>query len=181
MLGSHGKQPHRGRPRIAAAAGQKKTLSIRVSAVLAERLDSIAREKGQPLSHEAEHRLEQSFDPALGGPRTRALLRSLAAIIELEGYGDEWLDDRDAFNVVADRWSNWLNERRQQLDPADGEEQRRELAQLEQLIAGASPDGASWLKRQAELLAGNSRIDPEVRAGYARLAAAERGEGSSNG
>src|SRR5690349_5265821 len=113
---------NRGRPPMPAESRKRNNLTMRLRDETRAALEERAAANGRSLSEEIEVRLEQSFDPALGGARTAALLRSLAAIVELEGYGDEWLDDRYAFNEVTDHWARSIDEQRRRLDPTDAEE-----------------------------------------------------------
>src|SRR5215475_6907928 len=93
------KQSYRGRPRIEAPEGRKKTLSVRVSHHLAERLDRAAKAKGQPLSQEAELRLEASFRDQDHADLFRAEVygSDLAALLELIGAFGVYIGDGCSF------------------------------------------------------------------------------------
>jgi hypothetical protein len=108
-----------GRPRAARRAGERSTLSLRITADLFQKLDSAAKKEGRPLSNEAELRLQQSFRDQQIVERTLALaygdqlaglLLTIAAMLKesgpiwgiwstrtSEGSGD-WLSDPYAFD-----------------------------------------------------------------------------------
>src|SRR5262249_26486054 len=77
----------RGRPRAARKAGERATLSLRITAALFEKLDADAKAKGRALSNEAEARLESSFQDQ---DRARFFAdfyfgRELSALLEIVG------------------------------------------------------------------------------------------------
>src|SRR5438477_5248473 len=111
----------RGRPRSPRKAGQRATLSLRITAELFQKLDAEAKQKGRALSNEAETRLERSFEE----DRVAAYFsdayfgRELAALLEIIGRamrdagthatalepGDgsqSWLDSPYAFAVAVE-------------------------------------------------------------------------------
>ena len=65
------------------------------------------------MAQEIEYRLERSFqeEESLGGARTAALLRALAASAIDENGERHWLDDFAMFNAVMARWQSLLKER----------------------------------------------------------------------
>lgn len=56
------KKPHPGRPTVAASPGTRSTVSLRLTAPTKDKLDAASKAKGRPFSHEAEFRLENSFE-----------------------------------------------------------------------------------------------------------------------
>lgn len=56
------KRPHPGRPSVKASPGERSTVSLRLTAEAKDKLEAAAWSKGRPFSHEAEYRLERSFE-----------------------------------------------------------------------------------------------------------------------
>jgi hypothetical protein len=96
-----------GRPSRKPKAGERVPLGLRVTPDVKLMLDHAAAVSGRSQSQEAELRLEQSFD-RLGGPRTAAVLKSLAGLAELETGDRHWLDDHATFNAVVNSWMRVL-------------------------------------------------------------------------
>jgi len=104
-------QGHRGRPRAPRQPGARSTLSLRITAELFDRLDFAAKEKGRPLSNEAELRLETSFRDHDIVQRTMVLAYGdkLAAILLIMGAllkeaGPHW-----HAATTGKFWGDWLS------------------------------------------------------------------------
>lgn len=143
---------------------------VRIRETLRAALEREAAQQKTTMNAVIADRLERSFeaDAQLGGPQTAALLRFLGAIVKAGGYDDAWLADRRQFNEIVQSWVNALDRRRAAVEPADGDQQRRELEEF-RLMIGKSRD-----RPRARLLARRlseiTNLDPEIRDGYAALA-----------
>src|SRR5437773_3120914 len=119
---------------------KRRTLTTRITEGTRVKLEAAARDSTRSLSQEIELRLELSLDrdEGLGGRRTAALLRSLAAMVEPH-YDDNyhWLDDRDAFNVVIDRWTQYLKTKAPTRAVADQAQIQSEFDELKKNISEA--------------------------------------------
>jgi hypothetical protein len=98
----------RGRPPLSPGAPKRASFNTRLREALKGQLETAAEAAGRSLSEEIEFRLEQSFqaEEALGGPRTRALFRSLANLTRLwkANEPDAWLDDIAGYDQISHAW-----------------------------------------------------------------------------
>lgn len=85
-------------------APKRVALNMKATPQLRGRIDDAARESGLSVAQEVERRLIESFnaETALGGRKTAAFLRSLAALFELaeSSTGKSWHEDWETFAAV---------------------------------------------------------------------------------
>jgi hypothetical protein len=145
---------------------------IRMKEPLRAALERDALARGVTMNAAIVERLDASFrdEESFGGRRTAALLRQLGAFVGLEGYNDDWLDDRAAFNVVMDRWQKHLVAIKPVEAETDRQENQRSLAEFRQILSTSDARGAKLLRSWAREYSENPRIDPEERAEWAALA-----------
>jgi hypothetical protein len=132
--GKNGAKP-RGRPALPPDKGKRHALGIRTTKELKDLLQGEAVSSGRSLAQEIEFRLDQSFaeDRGLGGLRTAAIFRKLAATAEfVAGRDEKWLDDYEAFNTVVDFWWRDLMAMR----PSEPEEVTRQIADFKARVEG---------------------------------------------
>ena len=89
-------------------------LNLRMSERLQARVEKDASKRGLSMNAAIISRLEASFrheqqlvetmENVLGGPRSAALFRTLAARAAFQTGDESWLDDYGAFNSVLDDW-----------------------------------------------------------------------------
>ena len=167
-----------GRPPVAPEKAKRHSLGIRTTKELKELLRKAADSAGRSVAAEIEIRLERSAWETPVGPRTAALLRRLGDWVDILGYeGDEWLNDRGAFNTVVDRWNRHLKEIR----PKANDEFQAALKQSLQVLSlckarladpaylAANPQYVAMLRRQAPAEASLERLDPEIREKWAEF------------
>lgn len=140
----------RGRPRLERDPNERVPMSTRIRGELFNRLNEVAEQNDRPLGHEVEMRLEASLreDDALGGSRVAALFRTLASLIESH-RGDEWIDDRDLFNMIVDRWIRHFDAIRPKRAASDEEQlwaEYEEFKSLMQVSPGSQALRDRWQK-----------------------------------
>ena len=106
------KRQHPGRPTAPAKPGERATVSLRLTAETKTKLEAAAKTQGRPFSHEAEKRLERSFETQdllpdvlslVFGPRLAGILIATGLAMRDSGQdaaisNPSWLDDPTAFD-----------------------------------------------------------------------------------
>lgn len=152
------KQSRPGRPTVQATPGTRSTVSLRLTAETKAKLDAVAKERGRPFSHEAEMRLESSFDrqgllvevlKLSHRPKVAGLLLALGSLMEKVGSSSayeiaaseerqpgDWTDEPYAVDQAIRSAIDFLERSR----PADGrttEHVRQDVTEnLPLLVAG---------------------------------------------
>jgi hypothetical protein len=154
-----------GRPTKTAKGRQKKTLSIRVTTDLANRLDRAAKKYGRSLSQEAELRFEKSFDlqshineillSEFGGERELTIFRAMSAMAASidTGLGSRgWLDDYVTFATVRNTWTRLL----EKVGPEEPPERKKLWDEFSRVVANLKPQGEAGsedaVKQLSEIL-----------------------------
>lgn len=156
-------------------------MSWRTTPEFKAKLDRAVAATGRSLMQEIELRLTWSIegDDKLGGPRTAALLRHLAALVEQPG--EEWLRDPDLYFPVINKWIEQLEATAPRRSPADEADIQAEFAAIKQgAEEGATPEERHRFRLIARRLAREGdTLSPAMRAAYAALGAekAEAGIG----
>lgn len=93
------------------AVSDRVPMSFRVRPALKAKMEAATALSGRSLMHETESILESHFEnqDRMGGARVEHLLKSLAEAAQKQyPGGDGWLDDTEAYAVVADGWYDMI-------------------------------------------------------------------------